>query len=135
MRLMIKFFLILDFIARKFLEPYFMLPAKIYNRLGVKNYKDNDFNRALYFFNKALRLSEFIFPHSPDTAICLSWTAATYNVLGDMPKALEQFQKALRIDESRAPRSTQTAIRLSSVGTTYLYLGDFDQALIYCERV
>jgi tetratricopeptide (TPR) repeat protein len=88
-----------------------------------------DFNRALEYFLKSLKLAEEI-EYRIYQATCLGNIGLVYSDLGNYPKALEYHFKAQKIDEALNNKRGQSA-NLGNIGIVYSAQGDYLKALDY----
>jgi tetratricopeptide (TPR) repeat protein len=97
--------------------------------MGVLYTEQGNFNKALYYNLKALKINEAI-GDKYYIAANLGNIGLIYSNQGNYAKALEFYFKALKINEETGNKRFQSA-NLSNIGNVYSYQGDFDKALIY----
>ena len=101
----------------------------IYLRIG-------DYNRALEYLNKALKIREKVLgTEHPSTAINYNDIGVCYDNLGDYDKAFEYYNKALKIQEKvLGTKHPDTALSYNNIGGYHNKLGDYDKALVYLNK-
>jgi serine phosphatase RsbU (regulator of sigma subunit)/tetratricopeptide (TPR) repeat protein len=88
-----------------------------------------DFNSALDYFFKSLKLAEEI-EYKVYQATCLGNIGLVYSDLGNYPKALEYHFRAQKIDEGLNNKRGQSS-NLGNIGVVYSAQGDHLKALDY----
>jgi len=110
--------------------------ARLYHRIGWSYDDLGDYNKALEYYGKALRIKESkLGKDHPDTATTYNNIAGVYWAKGDYDKALEYHGKALEIRESKLGKDhPDTATTYNNIALVYKAKGDYDKALEYYEK-
>ena len=107
--------------------------ADAYNNIGVVYDYLGDYDKALEYYNKALKISKAVLGENHrDTAMSYGNIGVVYDNLGDYDKALEFKNKALEIQKDvLGENHPDTAMSYGNIGNVYSDLGDYDKALEY----
>ena len=107
--------------------------ADAYNNIGVVYDYLGDYDKALEYYNKALKISKAVLGENHrDTAMSYGNIGVVYDNLGDYDKALEFKNKALEIQKDvLGENHPDTAMSYGNIGNVYHNLGDYDKALEY----
>ena len=100
--------------------------------IGRCYHRTNDYQKALEYFNKVIRLDDREEEHSMK-AETLTEMATIYQELGNYEKAFEIEMKALRLHEV-AGDSVGVATAFYKIASIFFYQEQFDQSLEYYQR-
>ena len=103
--------------------------ANILTELGTIFYHLGEINKALKYFEKALKLNEDL-GNKEGMAIGLGNIGIVYQIKGELDKALEYYGKALKLNEDLGIKEG-IAIGLGNIGIVYRIRGELDKALEY----
>jgi tetratricopeptide (TPR) repeat protein len=106
--------------------------AKILTELGMIFYYSGELEKALEYFEKALKLAEEL-GIKEVIAADRGNIGTTYLTRGELDKALEYFRKALKLYEELGIKEG-IATDLENIGIVYLTKGDLNKALKYYEN-
>ncbi|MCK4732984.1 MAG: tetratricopeptide repeat protein, partial [Methanophagales archaeon] len=106
--------------------------AKILGELGVIFYYSGELEKAIEYYEKALKLEEELEIKEGIAAI-LGNIGIVYSTRGELDKALEYYEKALKLHEELGKKEGIAAI-LGNIGVVYQTRGELDKALEYYEK-
>ena len=106
--------------------------AKILSELGVIFYHLGELEKALEYYEKALKLHEEL-GSKEGMAADYGNMGIVYWVKGELEKALEYYEKALELDEELG-RKEGMANQLGNIGIVYQIKGELGKALDCHER-
>ena len=107
--------------------------ARLYHRIGWSYNDLGDYNKALEYYEKALKIKESkLGKDDTDTTATYNNIAGVYYAKGDYDKALEFHEKTLIIKESKLGNDhPSTATTYNNIAGVYSAKGDYDKALEY----
>lgn len=107
-----------------------------YIQLGYIKDKQDEYDKALSYYEKAYKNQEKILPaNHPDLALCYSNIAGAYEKMGEYSKALLFHQKSLTIQEKTLPiNHSLLAASYSNAGSAYVSMGEYSKALLFYQR-
>ena len=110
--------------------------SKSYNSIGLCYLNLQDYNKALFYFQRAISILEKVLGREvPDYAVCSSNIGLCLFYLGDYSKALEYHLNALKIREKVFGKDHPDYVaNLSNIGDCYRELGFFAEALEYHQQ-
>jgi tetratricopeptide (TPR) repeat protein len=110
--------------------------APIYNQLGL--IKDNlgEYQEAIRFYDKSIKIAEKCKPlNHQNLAMSYNNIGLVYDSMGDYPKALSSHEKALAIkQQSLPPNHPALAASYNNIGAVYQNMGDYPKALSSHEK-
>jgi len=106
--------------------------AKILGELGVISYYSGELEKALEYYEKALKLEEELEIKEGIAAI-LGNIGIVYSTRGELDKALEYYEKALKLHEELGKKKG-IAKQLGNIGVVYKTKGELNKALEYYEK-
>ncbi len=108
----------------------------IYHNIAYAYQRNGDYNQALAFYQKALKIrEEKLGKDHPFTATTYHDIAAVYYAKGDYDRALEFFQKALKIfEEKLGTDHPDTATTYNNIAGVYYATGDYNRALEFFQK-
>ena len=108
------------------------LMSSILNNIGVVYRRLDDYNTALDFHLKALKIAESI---SDKKNISVSWNSIgnINTFLANYPEALFNFRRALELETSTQNKLGE-AINCNNIGEVHAMIGNIDSATYYFER-
>ena len=110
--------------------------ALYYNQLGYVKDHQGDYEKALWYYEKALEILEKIVPpNNPLFATSYNNIGMVYDSMGEYSKALLFCEKALEIDHKTLPLNHPgLAASYSNIGTLYLNMGEYSKAISFFEK-
>ena len=110
--------------------------GRIYNQLGLMAHELGQYNEAIGYYEKSIRIEE---KQNPCNHLGLAKSynniGNVYNSMGDHPKALSSYEKALAIQQqSLPPTHPDLATSYNNIGSVYDSMGDYPKALLYYEK-
>jgi len=128
-----------DLLRRKRINEYLLKKirdkeekAKILSELGVIFYHLGELEKALEYYEKALKLHEEL-ESKEGMAADYGNLGIVYWIKGELEKALEYYEKALELDEELG-RKEGMANQLGNIGIVYQIKGELGKALDCHER-
>jgi len=106
--------------------------ANALNAQGISFYIRSDYNQALEYYQKSLKIKEEI-SDKRGIAGSLNNIGMIYSRQGDYPKALEIYQRSLKIVEEISDNEVIASI-LTNIGKIYKNQSDYPKALEYYQR-
>lgn len=106
--------------------------SKILSEVGIIFRYLGEFDKALEYYQKALKLNEEM-ERKEGIADQLGNMGVVFNIRGELDKALEYYEKALKLNEE-LERKEGIAAQLGHIGTVYREKGEFDKALEYLKK-
>ncbi|CAF1440886.1 unnamed protein product [Adineta steineri] len=93
--------------------------AIYYQRLGLAQLNQGDYERAIWYYKKALEIQEKTLPSNhPDFATSYNNIGSVYDNMGEYPKALSFYEKALKIQQKTLPSyHPDVATSYNNIGT------------------
>jgi Flp pilus assembly protein TadD len=103
--------------------------SKALNNIGVIYQNQGNYDKALEYYNKSLRLT------SDPSSIANTYNniATVYFAKGDNNKAVEYLKKAIEFDQ-KAGNYHGTAVDMLNLGDTYRDLKNFQEAQYYLQK-
>ncbi len=109
-----------------------MYLAAAYSKVGILYYTIADYEKALYYFNKALPMSEEL---DSETTFLYNNIALVYQGIGKYKEAIKQYQNIIKIEEETYGEDfLDTAVTYSNLGISYCDIGEFDKSLECYEK-
>ncbi|MGN0593211.1 MAG: DUF2225 domain-containing protein [Ruminococcus sp.] len=110
--------------------------AIVYHNIGFVYWEKGDLDKALEFYNKALKIWENgPGKEHPNTAASYNNIGSVYDDKGDLDKAVGFYNKALEINEKVLGKEhPDTAISYNNIGSVYDDKGDLDKALEFYNK-
>jgi tetratricopeptide (TPR) repeat protein len=110
--------------------------AIYYNQLGYIKNSQGDYEKAIEYFEKRLKIKEETVPSNQAyLAISYNNIAAAYDNMGEYSKALSSHEKALEIRQKTLPENhPDFAQSYINIGTVYRNLGEYSKALSFYEK-
>ena len=107
--------------------------ANIYHNIGDGLEQLADFDKALVYYEKSLKIKEKVLgKEHPSTATTYNNIAGVYEDMGDYAKALEYYEKALAIrEEVLGDEHPSTATTYNNMGFLYYNLEDFQSSMSF----
>ncbi len=128
-----------DLLRRKGINEYLLEKVKdkeekseILNEVGIIFSYLGEFNKALEYYKKAMKLYEEL-GKNEGIAAQLGNIGIVFDIKGEHEKALEYFEKALKLYEELG-RTDGIAAQLENVGIVCKNKGEFDKALGYLKK-
>ena len=103
--------------------------AEAYRTLGINYSVDSDFNKALYYYEKALKSTK----NEKILSTILRSTGLIYTYQNDYKKAMDYDMQALKMSEEIADKKGTAAV-LSNIGIIYFDLGNYKKAIYYYKK-
>ncbi|MEE0895017.1 MAG: tetratricopeptide repeat protein [Bacteroidales bacterium] len=112
------------------------ITAGSYNNIGIVYHKLGDFDKALEYHFKALKIrKEVLGENHSDTAMSYDNIGIVYSYLGEYDKALEYGFKALEIRKYvLGENNLDTASSYNNIGLVYANFGEYEKALEYYNK-
>ncbi|CAF0714535.1 unnamed protein product [Adineta steineri] len=110
--------------------------AHYYVCLGYVKNDLGDYEKAIWFLEKALEIQEKNFPpNHPDLATSYNNIGSVYNSMGEQSKAISFFEKALEIQEKTLPLNyADLGKTYNNIGSVYFITEDYSKALSFFEK-
>ncbi|CAF3548300.1 unnamed protein product [Adineta steineri] len=110
--------------------------AIYYNQLGVVRSNQGDYEKAIWYYEKALEILRKILPSNhPDLITSYIYIGLVYDNMGEYSKALSFYEQGLEIWKRTLPSNhPYLAASYSSIGSVYYYMGEYSQALSFYEK-
>ena len=104
-----------------------------YNNLGLAYKQKGDYDKALEYFQKALKLDlKQVGPWHTEVAIRYNNLAMTYEYKGEYDKAIAYYEKALAMGlKQLGAEHPKMGLRCNNLGVAYGKKGDHDKAIKY----
>ncbi len=102
--------------------------SQILNKIGVNYFYQSNYDKALEFISRSLKIREERHENAELIADCLNNISLTYFHKGDYPKALDYGTRALSIYE-RSGSSENQGMSYNNLGLIYFEMSLFSQAL------
>jgi tetratricopeptide (TPR) repeat protein len=106
--------------------------TKILSELGTIFYYSGEINKALKYYEKALKLNEEL-GSKEGMAADHGNIGIVYRIKGELDNALEYYGKALKLDEELGSKEGM-ANQLGNIGNVYRIKGELDNALEYSRK-
>ncbi len=101
--------------------------AKSLYAIGYSFYSSNNYDSAIYYFNKSFAINTKI-DNKKGVAAALNRTGNSLRLKGDYEMALSKYVKALNINKYLND-TVETARTLTNLGTIYRLFGNYDKAI------
>jgi tetratricopeptide (TPR) repeat protein len=110
--------------------------AQSYNNIGLVYYNQEDYAKALEYYQEALDIQEKVLgKEHPHTATSYNNIGVVYANQEDYVKALEYFQKSLVVREKVLGKEhPDTAQSYNNIGLVYDHQGNYARALEYFQK-
>jgi tetratricopeptide (TPR) repeat protein len=110
--------------------------APIYNQLGWVKYERGEYEEAIRFYEKSIKIEEKRKPlNHQNLANSYNNIGVVYDKMGEYPKALSYYEKALEIkQQSLPPNHPDLAASYSNISMAYEKMGDYSKVLSSCEK-
>ncbi|CAF0962908.1 unnamed protein product [Adineta steineri] len=107
-----------------------------YNHLGCINDDHGDYEKAVWYYEKALEIEQkTLSSNHPDLTTSYNNIGSVYNKMGEYPKALSYYEKALELQQRILPSNhSDLAISYNNIGNVYNNIGDYSKALSFYEK-
>jgi len=106
--------------------------AEVYNKMGFKAEGKHDFQRALTYYSKSVKISEEIKDKMAESDFMLNFAGA-YNRLNDFTNAIAFYIKSLKIKEE-IKDTIGIASALNNLGSIYNNQGNIPKAIDYYSK-
>ncbi|CAF1386165.1 unnamed protein product [Adineta steineri] len=102
-----------------------------YNQLGFLHLHQLDFEKAIWYFEKALEICRKIHPSNhPHLGTSYNNIGGVYDKMGEYSKALSFYEKALEINQKTLPSNHHhLASSYNNIGNVYNNMGEYLKAL------
>ncbi|CAF3564336.1 unnamed protein product [Adineta steineri] len=110
--------------------------AYYYNQLGyVRDYQD-DYEKAIWYYGKALEIQQKTLPSNhPSLAISNGNIGGVFVNMGEYSKALSYYEKALEIQQKTLPSNhPDLGTSYNNIGSVYDSMGEYSKALSFYEK-
>ncbi|CAF1169420.1 unnamed protein product [Adineta steineri] len=106
-----------------------------YNQLGyVKDYQ-GDYEKAIWYYEQALKIQEKSFPlNYSHLATSYNNIGAVYKNIKEYSKALSFYEKALEIDQKTPTNHPYLATSYNNIALVYDIMGNYPKALLFYEK-
>ena len=110
--------------------------ALYYSQLGSVKIHQDDYEKALWYYEKALEIwQKTLPPNHPLLATSYNNIGGVYRYMGKYSKALSFYEKALEIwQKTLPPNHPDLATSCSNIGGVYRYMGKYSKALSFYEK-
>jgi len=110
--------------------------SEAFNNLGLAYRSKGDYDRAIKFYQKALKIDLKQLGHDhPNVATRYNNMGVAFSRKREYDKAIEYYQKALKIDlKQPGPDHPRVAIGYNNIGLAYKRKGNYDKALEYYQK-
>ncbi|CAF1376060.1 unnamed protein product [Adineta steineri] len=110
--------------------------ADYYNQLGFVKTENGDYEKAIWYYEKGLKIYEKTLPSNhPDLATSYNNIGDVYNHMGEYSKALSFFEKALEIRQKTLPYNhPDLATSYNNIGLVHKSMEEYPKALSYYEK-
>ena len=110
--------------------------AEVYHNLALVYYGQGNYENALEYYEKALKISEEkLGADHPNTAATYNNLAVVYDDQGNYEKALKYYEKALKVyEEKLGADHPDTAATYNNLAVVYYEQGNYEKALEYYEK-
>ncbi|CAF0770711.1 unnamed protein product [Adineta steineri] len=106
------------------------------NQLGIVKNDQGDYEKAVWYHEKALEIDQKILPSNhPSLASSLNNIGNVYDRIGEYSKSLSSHEKALEIYKKTLPSNHPSlAASLNNIGNVYDRIGEYSKALSSHEK-
>ncbi len=113
-----------------------VVEAAIYNGLGNAYVSKGDYDRAIEYYNKVLKISlKTLGSEHPHVADVYNNLGLAYSDKGNHDRAIEYYNKALKIHlKTLGPEHPHVADVYNNLGNAYMSKGDYDRAIEYYNK-
>ncbi|CAF1456000.1 unnamed protein product [Adineta steineri] len=110
--------------------------AFYYNQLGYVKDDQGDYEKAIWYYEKALEICQKTLPSNhPSLATSYNNIGLVYKNMGEYSKALSYYEKALEIQHKTFPSNHPSlATSYNNIGSVYDNMGEYSKALSYYEK-
>ncbi|CAF1278345.1 unnamed protein product [Adineta steineri] len=110
--------------------------ALYYNQLGYVKIDQGDYEKAIWYNEKALEIRQKTLPaNHPSLATSYGNIGSVYDHMGEYSKALSSHQKALEIRQRTLHSNhPHLATSFDNIGNVYSHMGKYSKALSYYEK-
>ena len=110
--------------------------ARYYNQLGYIRDHQGDNEKALWFYDKSLKIRQKTLPpNHPDLASSYNNIGEMYRNMGEYSKALLFYDKSLEIDQKTLPPNhINLATSYNNIGSMYENIGEYSKALSFFDK-
>ncbi|CAF3904094.1 unnamed protein product [Adineta steineri] len=110
--------------------------AFYYNQLGYVKDDQGDYEKAIWYYEKALEICQKTLPSNhPSLATSYNNIGSVYSKMGEYSKALSFYEKALEIWQKTLPSNhPDLASSYNNKGNVYDNMGEYSKALSYYEK-
>ncbi|CAF1334344.1 unnamed protein product [Adineta steineri] len=107
-----------------------------YNQLGYVKHGQGDYEKAIWYFEKALEICQKTLPSNhPNLATSYNNIGSAYDRMGEHSKALSSHEKALEIDQTILPSNQPDfAVSYNNIGNVHGHMGEYSKALSDYEK-
>ncbi len=121
---------------KKFQETKDLFTAQALNDLGYSYYLKGDYDRAIEFFNEALKIKlKVLGKEHPDIAGAYNNMGVAYADKGDYDRAIEFFNRALEIYQKvLGEKHPNIAVTYNNLGLAYWNKGNYDRAIEFFKK-
>ncbi|CAF0789374.1 unnamed protein product [Adineta steineri] len=107
-----------------------------YNQLGLVHWNQGDYDKAIWYFEKAFGIQQEILPSNhPDLAASNNNIGSVYDTMGEYSKALSSHEKALEIKLKSLPSNhPHVAQSYNNIGGVYDTMGEYSKSLSFYEK-
>ncbi len=109
-----------------------MEEAKILHGLGFANYERGEYNRAVEYYQKSIKINEKIGDRK-NLANSLNNLGSVYGDWGKTDSAIEYYKKSLAIREELGDL-VGIAASLHNIGAEHMIKGEYDKSIEYLQR-
>ena len=112
-----------------------ILHLRLLNNLGIIYHYKGEFERALTFYLKTIKLYEKAKKiDRSDYSVCLNNIGNLYDDIGQTKIAIQYLEKGLSVVNSSNNVSTATGLILHNLAFMYNTIGDYNQSLKFIEE-
>jgi tetratricopeptide (TPR) repeat protein len=110
--------------------------ALYYNQLGYVKAKQDDYEKALWYYEKSLEICQNTLPpNHPLLGTSYNNIGEVYDNMGEYSKALSFYEKSLGIcQKTLPPNHPDLATCYNNIGLVYCNIGDYSKALSFYEK-
>jgi tetratricopeptide (TPR) repeat protein len=110
--------------------------AVLLNKIGTANYSIGDYDRAIEYFEKALKIGISVYgEQNADVAVRYNNIGMVYKSRGDYDRAIEFYDKALKIVLAvYGEHHPDVASYYNNLGTVHKARGDYDRAIEFYDK-
>lgn len=110
--------------------------AHYYNQLGYIKGDQGDYQQAILYYEKGLKIKQKIFPSNhPSLATSCNNIASVYYHVKEYPKALSFYEAALKIMQATLySYHPDFAVSYNNIGEVYRNMGEYSKAFSFYEK-